>query len=165
MTSNCIPTPVTDGKLCYAISGYRGAALLAIRLDAASGDITDSPAVAWKYDKDTPYVPSPVLTGERLYFTQNTAGILSCLNARTGEKLFGPERLPDIKGLYASLVAAKDRVYVVSRDGHTCVLKDGPTFEVLAHNVLDDRFDASPALVGRELFLRGEKNLYCLASP
>lgn len=163
MTANAIPSPMAADGLLYAISGFRGAALLAIDFAKAKGDITDTPAIAWKYDRDTPYVPSGVLLNGRLYFLDNNRPLLSCLDAKTGKPLYEKERLAGIDGVYASLVAAKGRVYVVGRDGTTLVIKDGPKFEVLATNELEDGFDASPAIAGDELFLRGTKHLYCIA--
>jgi outer membrane protein assembly factor BamB len=65
--------------------------------------------------------------------------------------------------LYASPVGAAGRVYLTSRTGATLVIKDSDKFEVLAENKLDDDFDASPAIVGKEMFLRGKRYLYCLA--
>ncbi|HVR35615.1 MAG TPA: PQQ-binding-like beta-propeller repeat protein [Methylomirabilota bacterium] len=82
--------------------------------------------------------------------------------AKTGEPHFDAERLEDIRGIYASPVGAADRVYVLGRDGTCLVLKKGTTPEVLATNKLDDNTDASIAIVGRDLFIRGHKTLYCL---
>jgi hypothetical protein len=65
--------------------------------------------------------------------------------------------------LYASPVAAAGRIYFVARTGATLVIKESPTFEVLAVNLLDDPIDATPAIADGELFLRGEKHLYCIA--
>lgn len=163
MTVNAIPSPVTTEGMVYVMSGFRGSALRAIRLAEAKGDITDSPAVVWKYDQDTPYVPSPVLYGDKLYFLKVNSGILSCLNTKTGEVHYGPQRLEEIANIYASPVAAAERVYLTSRDGMTLVLKHGAAFEVLARNKLEDGIDASPALVEREIYLRGRKFLYCIA--
>ncbi|MCH8295478.1 hypothetical protein IH992_30725, partial [Candidatus Poribacteria bacterium] len=59
---------------------------------------------------------------------------------------------------------ASNRVYLADRDGSTLVIKHGATFEVLAKNVLDDGFDASPAIVDQEIYLRGRKYLYCISS-
>ena len=78
----------------------------------------------------------------------------------SGEVLYGPERLPDLPNVYASPVGADGRVYVAGREGTTVVLQRGPEFKVLATNVLDDGFDASPVAVGSELYLRGQKYLY-----
>lgn len=163
MTQNPIPTPLHGDGVAYIMSGFRGAAARAIRLADARGRVDDSPAVIWSYDKNTPYVPSPLLYGDRLYFLENNRGLLTCLQARTGEKLYGPERLPDVRNVYASIVGAGGHVYIASRDGATVVLKDGPTFEVVATNTLDDEFNASPVVVGEELFLRGRQHLYCIA--
>ncbi len=67
-----------------------------------------------------------------------------------------------MKNIYASPVGAAERIYIAGRDGVVMVLKHGRQLEVLATNTLDDGFDASPAIVGKQLFLRGKKNLYCL---
>jgi outer membrane protein assembly factor BamB len=162
MTQNVIPTPVTGFGMLYAISGFRGNSLLAIKL-GRTGDLTDTDAIAWKHNKSTPYVPSPLLYGERLYFIGGNNAMLSCFNAKTGQALYEGERLEGISGVYASLVGASGRVYVAGRDGGTVVLKDSDKLEVLARNKLDDKFDASPAVVGNQLFLRGHQFLYCIA--
>ena len=88
------------------------------------------------------------------------------------EKGAEPERAFRLEGMddvYASPVSAAGRVYVTDRSGLTMVLRHVPAgkgqLEVLARNTLDDTFSASAALVGRELFLRGEKFLYCLSEP
>jgi hypothetical protein len=78
--------------------------------------------------------------------------------------LLEAQRLPELKNLYASAVAAQGRIYFVSREGVALVIKDQPKLEVLATNRLDDGFDASPAIVGRQLFLRGKSHLYCIAA-
>lgn len=163
MTANVIPTPVSDGELLYAISGFRGAALLAIRL-GRTGDLTDSAeAIAWRHTKNTPYVPSPLLYADRLYFCSVNNAMVSTVDTRTGKALVDAERIEGVNGVYASPVGAAGRVYLVGRDGNTAVLKHGDRLEVLATNRLDDKFDASAAAVGKELFLRGQRNLYCLA--
>ncbi|MFH1747089.1 MAG: PQQ-binding-like beta-propeller repeat protein [Planctomycetota bacterium] len=164
MTQNVIPSPVYADGVLYAMSGFRGSAVLAIKLAGARGDITDTEAVLWKHDKGTPYVPSPLLYDNALYFLSVNKGIITCLDARNGQEHYGRERLPEISEVYASPVGAAGRVYVVGRDGTTVVLKHGPKFEVLANNKLDDTFDASPVIVGKELYLRGHEYLYCIAS-
>jgi outer membrane protein assembly factor BamB len=163
MTANSIPTPVQADGVVYIMSGFRGNALLAIRLDGTRGDITGSESIVWSHDRDMPYVPSPLLYGEQLYFLKGNNGILSCLDAKTGAEHYGPLRLEGIEGIYASPVGASDRVYITGRNGTTLVLMRGPKYQVLSSNALDDSFNASPAIAGDELFLRGEKALYCIA--
>ena len=163
MTTNAIPSPVVEGDVVYVMSGFRGAGLRAIKFPVAQGDITDSESVVWKYDKDTPYVPSPLLYEGRLYFLKGNNGILTCLNAKDGSVLYGPERLDAISGVYASPVAAAGKVYIVGRRGATLVVKSSDKFEVLAQNELDDAFDSSPAIVEDAIYLRGRSHLYCIA--
>lgn len=167
MTTNTIPSPVHKDGVVYVMSGFRGNALQAIRLARAKGDLSDgeaSPgAIAWTYDRDTPYVPSPLLYEDKLYFLKTNSNVLSVLSTDTGEVLYGPQRLEGIDGIYASPVGAGGRVYVVGRKGTTLVLRHGPKLEILASNQLDDSFDSSPAISGDEIYLRGGQNLYLIA--
>lgn len=158
-TINCIPSPVSDGELAYIMSGYRGAYGVAVPL-TARGDVTAK--VVWKISKGTPYVPSPLLVDGKLYFTQTNSNLLTCLEARTGKPHFERVRLDPLTSFYASPVAAAGRIYLVDRSGKTLVLKQDTRVEVLAENTLDDEIDGSPAVVGRQLFLRGHRYLYCL---
>ncbi|HMF11939.1 MAG TPA: PQQ-binding-like beta-propeller repeat protein, partial [Gemmataceae bacterium] len=145
--------------VAYVMSGYQGAAAYAISLDA-KGDVGDK--LIWKHDRGTPYVPSPLLVGNRLYFTQSNDPLLTCLDVRTGKALIDRARLPGLTSLYASPVSAAGRIYVTGRDGTTLVLKQADQIELLATNRLDDPIDASPVVAGKQLFLRGEKFLYCI---
>ena len=164
VTANAIPSPVAAGGLVYLMSGYQGSRLYAVDLATARGDITDTDAIVWSLDRDTPRVPSPVLYDGVLYFTKSNSGVLSAYDATSGRKLYGPERLPGIHDVFASPVAAAGRLYVTSRDGTTLVIEAGPEPSVLATNKLNDDFVASPAVVGRELYLRGRQTLYCIAA-
>jgi outer membrane protein assembly factor BamB len=101
--------------------------------------------------------------GNTLYFLSNNSAMLSAFDAASGKAHFEAERLDGLNGVYASPVAADGRVYVVGRDGNTAVLRQGERLEVLAKNSLDDGFDASPAIVGKQIFLRGRQSLYCIA--
>jgi len=161
---NCIPTPVADDEMVYVMSGFRQPALLAIRLDKAKGDITDSDAVVWRMSGDTPYVPSPLLYDGRLYLYDRNSAILACYDAKSGKPHYTRKRIEDITGVYASPVGAGGRVYLFGRNGTAVVIKHGTSYEVLASNQLDESFSASPAIVGGEIFARGEKHLYCIAS-
>ena len=159
--SNTIPSPVSGDGIVYVASGHRGSALQAIKL-GFTGDLAGTAALLWNHNKGTPYVPSPLLVDGLLYFIAGNQPMLSCFDAKTGKPHFQTERLAGTFGIYASPVAAKDRVYVLGRDGVCLVLKKGPTMEVLATNKLDDKTDASMALVGNDLFIRGHRSLYCI---
>jgi outer membrane protein assembly factor BamB len=164
LTMNPIPSPVTDGTIAYLMSGFRGNSLKAIRLADAKGDITGTPAVAWSLDRDTPYVPSPLLYDGILYFLKTNNGFLSAFDAKSGQPHFQAARLDPVPNVFASPVGAAGRVYIPGREGATVVLKHGPKLEVISVNELGDGFDASPALVDGELYLRGYRYLYCIAA-
>ncbi len=159
-----IPSPVAANDMVYVMSGgiFKATELQAIKLSEAKGDITGSTALVWTLDKDTPYVSSPLLYDNLLYFLKGNDGTIACFNAATGEEYFSRKRLKGIGKVYASPVGAGGRIYISSRKGTTKVIKHGPQYEALAVNKLDDSFSASPAIVDNELFLRGEKNLYCI---
>lgn len=164
LSHNIVASPVAGGGMVFAGSSYEKKALIAIRLDGARGDITRSDRVVWTRRQRTPYVPSPLLYGDSLYYLRHYQGILSRVEAKTGIEHFGPFRLGDIYDVYASPVAAAGRVYITDRHGMTVVIShDDRNPRILARNRLDDSFSASAALVERDLFLRGERYLYCLA--
>ena len=162
--SNPIPSPFVVGDLTYCVTGFRGYAIYAIPLDS-TGDITDTDKIAWHKTEGTPYVSSPLAMGGRLFYTKDRAGILTCVDAKTGDVIIDKKRLPEaLKDIYASPVGAAGRVYFLARSGDAAVIDaTASEVQVLAENHLDDTFDASPAIVGKELYLRGEKNLYCIA--
>ena len=162
-TSNAIPSVVVDENFAYAMSGFRGAHLAAIKL-GGSGDLTDSKSVTWTANRGTPYTPSPLLSNGRIWYLSGNNGILSVRDTKSGKLLVEGERLDGVSGVYASPVSAGGRVYIAGRNGTVSVLKDSAKLEVLATNELDEKFDCSPAVVGNQIFLRGKENLYCIAS-
>jgi outer membrane protein assembly factor BamB len=163
LTMNAIPSPVHADGLVFLMSGFRGNDLKAIRVAEAKGNIDGTSAIAWTLDRDTPYVPSPVLVDGILYFLKSNSGVLTALDAVTGKPHYQNQRLEGVPNTFASPVAARGRVYFPGREGTTLVIKSGPTYGVLAKNVLDDGFDASPALVDNEILMRGNKFLYNIA--
>ena len=161
-----IPTPAFSGAaspvyghgIAYMITGFGKTELLAIRLDGRA-DVTDA-SIAWRTARMVPQTPSPVLVDD-LFFMINDAGVVTCLEAASGRQVWR-ERL---KGDFAaSLLYADGHVYCFSREGVTTVLKAARNYEVLATNVLDSGFMASPAVSGRTLFLRTKEALYRIES-
>ena len=160
LTRNPIPSPVHEDGLVILMSGFGGNDLRAVRVAEARGDIDGTSAVAWSFGRDTPYVPSPIVTNGALYFLKTNSGIVSAFDPKTGTPHYQNQRLRGVPNVFSSPVAAGDRVYITGREGTTIVLKTGATYEVLATNTLDDDFDASPALAGNDMYLRGHKYLY-----
>jgi outer membrane protein assembly factor BamB len=164
LSRNVICTPVALKGMVIACNSYDFAAMLAIRLAGAKGDITGTTNVVWKLNRMTPYVSSPLLYDETLYFLRHNQNVMSRMNPVTGEFKGEPIRLDGIRDfIFASPVGAAGRIYFAARDGVTVVLSHDAANNQLAVNKLDDAFSASPALAGNDLFLRGEKFLYCLA--
>lgn len=161
MTRNVIPTPVAGDGILYAMSGFRGSALQAIKLDG-KGNLKGTDAILWSHDEGTPYVPSPLLYENRLFFFQGNDARLSCLDANTGKVHYSRETVDGLRGVYASPIGARGHIYLVGRKGTVAVIQSSADLKVVATNKLDDEFDASPAVVGDELFLRGKKYLYCI---
>ena len=164
LSRNVVSSPVAGHGLVFAGNSYDWQALLAIRLDGARGDITQTEHVAWKLNRLTPYVSTPLLYDDTLYFLRHNQNVLSRLEAVTGKPRGEPLRLDGIRDfIFASPVGAAGRIYITGRDGSTVVLSHDRDNAVLAVNRLDESFSATPALAGRELYLRGERFLYCLA--
>lgn len=162
LSANVVATPVYRDGILIAASSYDTRALLAIDLHEAEGDLTDSTHVLWQTNQKTPYIPSPLLYRDQLYFLRHYQGILSRVEARTGVESSAPIRINGFNEIYASPIAADDRIYITSRNGATVVLSHSRFPRMLSINLLDDRFNASAVPVGDRLLLRGEKFLYCL---
>jgi outer membrane protein assembly factor BamB len=161
--TNVIPAPVRAGDVVIAMSGHRSPNLLAIRL-GRDGDLTGTDAVAWTNDRGNSYTASPLLHDNKLYFVTDS-GMLSCLDARTGEPYYRQQRLPKPYNFKASPVGANGKLYLATEDGDVVVVKMGADYEVLATNTLPDQtFIATPAVAGGSLYLRSQEALYCIRS-
>jgi len=164
-----VPSPVAAQGLVFLSSGHnllRRQPIIAVRA-GASGDITppkkkpQTEDIAWWHPRGGPYVTSPIAVGQYLYMPLDR-GTLTCYEARTGEVVYEKQDLGSRNTVTASPVAADGRLYLQTEDGECYVVRQGPAFEILAVNKLDETFCASPAVSGGNLFLRGRKHLYCI---
>ena len=160
--SNAIPSPVANNEMVYLVAGFPAKIALAIKL-GGSGDLSGTANVPWKYEKGTAYVPSPILYGDYLYLTTDR-GILTCIDARTGEVKYEGGRIPIPATFTASPVAFEGKILLTSEDGDTFIVKAGPKHEILGTNSLGEPVYASPAIADGRIFIRGEKNLYCIGT-
>jgi len=163
MTLNVVPTPVYADDMVFVMSGFRGAALRAIKLSEAKGNIDSTKAIVWSLDRYTPYTPSPVLHDGLLHFFEGNTATVSCYDAKTGKEHYVRKKIEDMGTIYASPVVGGGRLYIVGKSGTTFVIGHSKERKRIARNVLKDSFSATPAIVGRDMILRGEKNLYCLS--
>ncbi len=161
MSQNPTSSPVADGNVVFIGNTYKGNVLQAIRFDAAEGDLTQKSNLLWTHKQSASYVPTPVVSEDKIYFLRNSTGVLSCLDAKTGEVIIPGKRL-GLKNVHSSLMMAANRIYASSREGDTAVVDPSDDCKVLATNHLDDVFDASPIAIGSRLILRGRKSLYCI---
>lgn len=149
-----VPRPVYAHGMVFVSSSYDKPVLKAIKVDG-KGDVTGT-HVAWTIDKAVPHNPSMAVIGDELYFVADN-GILTCCDAKTGqihysERCTGP--------ISSSLLAADGKLYLQDEKGLGVVVKPGKTFQVLAQNDLGERSLASYAVIGSDLLIRTEGNLY-----
>lgn len=171
MTGNVAPTPFAKDGLAYLSSGYPGSAVrpvYAVR-PGGSGDISldpdnpaDHPYIAWFQPLLGTYVTS-ALVYRGVYYTLLDRGLLLAHDARTGREIYGRRRLRPGSGFTASPWAYNDRVFVLSEDGDTYVVRAGPEFEILGTNPLDEMTLATPAVAGGKLIVRTQSKLYCFS--
>jgi outer membrane protein assembly factor BamB len=148
--------PVAADGVAYITTGYPRADLWAVRL-GGSGDVTGD-HVLWRLTKNVPLNPSPLLLDGLLYLI-NGGGILTCVDAKTGEPVWS-ERL---QGPFsASPVLIEGRIYLFNENGRCTVFQPGRQFKKLAENTLDDGLMGSPAVVGDRLVLRAKNRLYLI---
>jgi outer membrane protein assembly factor BamB len=159
LESNAVPTPVIGGGLAFIVSGYPSKVTYAVKL-GSNGQLKESD-IAWKYNKGSAYVPSPIAYGDYLYLLTDR-GILTALDAKTGAVVYEGGRLPVPATFTASPVAYDGKLFLTSEDGDTFVVKAGPKHEVIGTNSLDEPVYASPAVAGGRLYVRGERNLYAI---
>jgi len=161
-TQRPVASAVAMDGLVIVGSGFRGSYMGAFRLNG-QGDIENTKHVVWALDRDTPDIPSPLLSNGRLYFYKGKSGILSCVDAATGKAHYETTRIKGLSNIYASPIAAGGHVYLTGRSGTTVVIKDSAKLAMVATNSVGETVDATPAPVDNELFIRGEKHLFCIS--
>jgi outer membrane protein assembly factor BamB len=152
-----VPSLAIGQGLVFTASGWGGReSIKAFRLNGR-GDLQTN-NLAWEQRKNMPRVPSFLYAMPYLYSVSD-AGMAMCLKGDTGEIVW-QERLA---GNYsASPVYADRRVYFLSDGGETTVVEAGPQFKIISRNPLQEKCQASMAISQGRLFIRTEKNLFCI---
>ena len=167
MSSISIPTPFAAFGLLYLSSGYLGdqnRPVFAIR-PGASGDISltaqesSNDFVVWSQPQAAPYNPSPIVYGD-YYYTLLDRGFFTSHDARTGEEIYARQRIDVGAAFTASPWAYDNKIFVLSEDGETYVIRAGQTFEVIGRNSLNEFTMATPAIAHGSLFIRTRSQLY-----
>jgi len=152
-------SPVAIGELVLVPAVDRGDLLALVAMPGGE------PAEMLWSRRSSDNIPSLLAWQQKLIFLKGDSGQLTVIDCVSGEAEYGPERLQGVSEAWASPVVAGGRLYVAGRDGRVEVLALTPEVRSLAVNELEDAFDASPAVAGNELFLRGKSHLFCLAEP
>jgi outer membrane protein assembly factor BamB len=152
----CISTPVLHGDLLLLTSNIGS---MAVRPNGSQGPLGKE-RVAWVNKRAKAFIPSALAYQGQLYVPADQ-GFAICLDAATGQQLW-KERLGE--QYHASPVAGDGKIYFASKEGIVRVLRAGPTFELLAANDMGETIIASPAIAGGDIFLRGEKHLFCIGN-
>jgi outer membrane protein assembly factor BamB len=155
--SHPIPSYVAGHGLVFATAGSQAKVVMAIQPDPEG----DDDRVVWRYNKGTAYVPSPIAYGDYLYLMTDR-GIITCLDAETGEVVYEGGRVPVPATFTASPVAFSGKILLTSEDGDTFVVRAGPAHEIIRTNFLDEPIFASPALANGMVFIRGERHLFAI---
>ncbi|MHC4356915.1 MAG: outer membrane protein assembly factor BamB family protein, partial [Planctomycetota bacterium] len=151
-----VPSLVVGEGLVFTTSGFGDSAIRAVRTDG-EGDVTTT-HIAWQTTEDVPKIPS-MLYAKPFLFLITESGVVKCLDATTGEIIL---RLR-LSGRYsASPVLADGRIYFLSEKGETTIMKASDGFKVLPRNKLEEKCCASPAVSQGNIFIRSERNLFCI---
>jgi len=153
------PSPVAANGLLYTSSGFEKPTVRTVNLAGARGDVTDT-HIQWEQLKGTP-TQSSLIYVEPLLYAVSDNGVLSCYDGQAGDVVW-QDRLGGT--FCASPVYADGRLYFLSEQGETTVVRPGREFTVLAKNVIDERCQASLAVSSGRLFLRTERHVYCIAN-
>jgi len=168
MSSIVIPTPFSKFGLLYVTSGYVGdqvRPVFAIK-PGAKGDISLKPRdtshhhIAWSQPTAGPYNPSPLIYGD-YYYTLLDRGFLTCHDARSGQEIYGKQRIdPAAAAFTSSPWAYNGKIFALSEDGDTFVMQAGKEFKLLGKNTLDEMCMATPAIARDSLIIRTASKLY-----
>ncbi len=155
-TEQFVASLVYDGKLLFLSAGFPTYHVMAIRPDGV-GNVTKT-HVAWHVKNATCYVPSPVVVDEYLLVADDR-GTANCFDTATGKRHW-QARLGNHYS--ASLVSAEGLVHFLADDGTTKIVRPGPKPQIVAENPLGEYCNASPAISRGQIFIRGERHLYCI---
>jgi outer membrane protein assembly factor BamB len=159
-TDQWVASPVFSAKanLFFISGGFPDHHLLAVKPDS-KGNITDTPQIVWHGRQGVAYVPSPIAEGDWFFITDDR-GFGHCFDAKTGQERWEERFFRQ----HASIASANGLLYFLADNGECRVVKAGAKFELVSLNSLGEPAYASPALSDGEIYLRGEKHLFCIAS-
>jgi outer membrane protein assembly factor BamB len=155
-TEQYVASLVYNGEYLFMTCGFPKRFMQAID-PTGSGNVTET-HVKWITTKGCSYVPSPISIGKYFLVVADN-GVASCFDSKSGER-YWMERLPGDHN--ASIISANGLAYFLSKAGVMTVIKPGPEFQVVSENKVPEETNASPAVYDGQIFIRGDKHLYCI---
>ena len=164
-----IPTPILSHDMVYITSAHgTNNPIFAIRLNGTgdislTGDETSNRFIAWSALHDGAYITTPLVYGDYFYSCKYN-GVLSCYEAKNGNRMF-QERLGEgTSGYSASPVAGDGKIYFTGEEGDVYVLKPGPKLEILSKNPMGEICMATPAISGGVIYFRTQSSLVAVSA-
>ena len=157
-----VPTPIVAHDIVVASAASPKKRAVAVRL-GGRGDITGTKQVVWERDRGTGYTPSSIAYGDYAYILTD-AGLLTCVDIRTGEVQYQGARPPTPARFSSSPIAFDGKLLISDEQGDTYVIAAGPKYELLRTNTLDEPIQASPAAANGRLYIRTATRLYSIGA-
>lgn len=163
-----VGTPVVGHDLVFVTAGYPPIQPIYAIKPTAAGDITLAEGkdvndhIAWSKKRGGTYIPTPLVYGNYLYTCSNN-GVLTCYDAKTGERVYQQRVAGQSNAFTSSPVAADGRLYFAGEDGDVFVVKAGPNYELLATNPMGEVMMATPAISEGMIFVRTIGHVYGIA--
>ncbi len=156
--------PIVEDGVLYYIDNQGGESVSRAWRLPATAEAPFEPELLWQAEpaKDR-YYASPVVH-DGLIYAVTRAGVLSCLDATTGEIVYERNLEFGKPDVFASIVLAGDVLMVTHESGTTVVFRPGREYAEIARNQLGDMVRSTPVFDGDVMYVRGYENLYCIAA-
>jgi outer membrane protein assembly factor BamB len=152
----CVAGPSVVGDIIFATSGNGAGERQGFAI--TPGSATSPPKIAYQIARGVPYVPTPIVLGEFMYFWAD-GGIVTCVKGATGETVWS-ERVGG--NYYGSPICVNNKLYCLSAAGELVVVEAGPEFKLLGRTALGEATNSTPAVSGGVLYLRTESHVYSI---
>jgi outer membrane protein assembly factor BamB len=149
ITGEVGPSPAYANGMVFAVNDY--SKLIAIRLG-------EQPEKIWETDEFLSDVPSPVATDKYLFLV-TSYGVAVCYDAQNGTKYWDKEF---VNSVYSSPVIAEGKVYLMDKTGIMHIFRADKEFSIIGEPKLGEKSACTPAFSEGRIYIRGEKNLYCI---
>ncbi|SFH60146.1 outer membrane protein assembly factor BamB family protein [Planctomicrobium piriforme] len=157
-----VASPVFGNGLLIATCGSGGRGQFMAAVDPLAAGTKSEPLVRAERTKMLPYVPTPVIRDQYMYFW-NDDGTVCCVDM-LGD-LNGVVWRERVGGNYSgSPVLIDGKLYCISEEGQVKVVDANPTFREYPGGPLGDASHSTPAVANGRVYLKGFERLASLKS-